>query len=85
VKQRDDAIVRALEGVLERAMDREVQVGERVDLAALLRQEMKAGYKKVGIVACGPGSLCDEVRAIVCNLARHEKTHFEFEVDQFGW
>jgi predicted ferric reductase len=85
VKQADEAIVHDLESVVQSVADREIRIGERLDVSALLRQEVQAGYKKVGVVACGPAGLCDDVRAMVSSLGRHEKTVFELEVDTFGW
>lgn len=85
VKQTDEAIVHDLDSVLQSVVDREIRVGERLDVNALLRQEAQAGYKKVGVVACGPAGLCDDVRAMVSSLGRHEKIVFELEVDTFGW
>lgn len=85
VKHSAEAVVQDLEPILSSVADREVRVGERIDIAALLRQEARAGYKRVGVVACGPPALCDEVRAVVSKLARHEKTIFELEIDAFSW
>ncbi|KAF2680281.1 hypothetical protein K458DRAFT_392932 [Lentithecium fluviatile CBS 122367] len=85
VKQSDESVVHDLDSVLQSVVDQEIRIGERLDLHALLRQEGQAGYKKVGVVAYSPRALCDGVRAIVSSLARHEKTRFELEVDQFGW
>lgn len=52
----------------------------------LLAEEVRGGYKSIGVVVCGPGELGDEVRAIVARLERHEKTTIcQLEVDQFSW
>ncbi|KAF1814607.1 ferric reductase transmembrane component 4 [Eremomyces bilateralis CBS 781.70] len=85
VKQADEPIVRDLDTVLASVADKEIRIGERLDIDSLLRHEVAAGYKKVGVVVCGPGSLCDDVRAIVASLGRHEKTIVELEVDAFSW
>ena len=84
VKSSDEAIVRDLEGALQ-PVEREVRVGERLDVEELLRQEVRAGYKRVGVVVCGPDALCDRVRDTVSRLGRHEGTRFELEVETFGW
>ncbi|KAF2841706.1 ferric reductase transmembrane component 4 [Patellaria atrata CBS 101060] len=85
VKPSTEAVVHDLDPILKSVTDREIRIGERLDVDRLLRQEAQAGYKRVGVVVCGPGSLCDDVRAIVSSLARHEKTIFELEVDAFSW
>lgn len=85
VKQIHEPVVQDLDATLRSVADRDIRVGERLDVKALLQQEAHAGYKKVGVVACGPGALCDDVRAVVSSLARHGKTVFELEVDAFGW
>ena len=50
-----------------------------------MRSEAQAGYGKVGVVVCGPGGMCDEVRARVAGLGRGGSTAFELEVDSFSW
>ena len=71
--------------ILKEVADKEVLVGQRLDVGALLREEAQAGYAKVGVVVCGPGGMCDDVRAGVVGLGRHGKTVFELEVDSFSW
>jgi len=39
----------------------------------------------VGVVVCGLGGLCDDVRREVAKMGRREKTVFELEVDAFSW
>ena len=85
VKQVDRALTEELDSALRSAIDHEVRVGERLDIRGLLQQEIDSGYKKVGVVVCGPPSLCDDVRALVSSLGRHEKVEFELEVDAFAW
>lgn len=85
VKASDHALVTELDNVLHGIKDKEVRVGERLEPGALLRHEATFGYQKVGVVVCGPGSLSDEVRAVVASLGRHEKTIFELEVDAYSW
>lgn len=85
VNQSAQALVQHLDVVLEGIADKEVLIGQRLDVTALLLQEVQAGWKKVGVVVCGPGGLCDAVRAEVVRLGRHEKTVIELEVDAFSW
>lgn len=79
------AVVKELDAVLADVADKEVKIGERLDVDALLHREVRAGYDKIGVVVCGPGGLCDGVRAKVSALGRHEKTIFELEVEGFSW
>ncbi|KAF2434293.1 hypothetical protein EJ08DRAFT_668513 [Tothia fuscella] len=85
VKATDQAIVTDLSNVLDVVADKEIRVGERLDVGALLGREAASGYEKVGVVVCWPGGLSDEVRAVVSILGRHEKTIFELEVDAYSW
>jgi hypothetical protein len=85
VKVEAAALVADLEGVVKSVGEREVKVGERLNVNALLREEVRMGWGRVGVVVCGPGGLCDDVRAEVARLGRHEKTVFELEVDAFSW
>lgn len=71
--------------VLEDVADKEVVIGQRLDLDRLLRAEADAGFGRVGVVVCGPGGMCDEVRAKVSGLGRGGKTVFELEVHAFSW
>jgi len=65
--------------------DKEVLIGERLNIEALLRNEVDVGYKKVGVVVCGPAGMCDDVRAIVAGFGRSGKIVFELEVEAFSW
>ena len=51
----------------------------------MLSQEEDAGWAKIGVVACGPGGLCDDVRAAVVAAAKRGKAKFELEVDMYSW
>jgi predicted ferric reductase len=85
VKASDEPIVRDLDNVLQGVEDKEICIGERIDIITLLRHEAQEGYKKIGVVVCGPAALCDDVRAMVSSLGRHEKTIFELEIDAYSW
>lgn len=68
--------------------DREevVSVGRRLDVVRLLREERGMGWRRVGVVVCGPGGLCDDVRAEVARLGREGGgCVFVLEVDAFCW
>lgn len=85
LKENTSAVLEEVTDALMRIDDREVSVGQRLDVDALLRREIIAGWKRVGVVVCGPGGLCDDVRARVASLGRHEKTVFELEVHAYSW
>ncbi|KAF4343539.1 ferric reductase transmembrane component 4 [Fusarium beomiforme] len=85
------ADARCLVNEIEPALDAvstaqtDIRIGSRFDIAALIDQEASAGWKRVGIVVSGPGSLCDDVRAVVAGMGRHSETVFELEVDAYSW
>lgn len=85
VKSSAEPLVRELDIMLAGVADKQVYVGERLDIDALLNQAAKFGYKKVGVVVCGPGGMCDDVRAKVAGIGRGSRTVFELEVDAFSW
>ncbi|KAK4182521.1 hypothetical protein QBC35DRAFT_509835 [Podospora australis] len=87
VKESAKCLVASMEGVLGRIADEDiiVRVGERFDIMELLHQEIEAGWKRVGVVVCGPVSLCDDARAAVTEAGRGHRTVFVLEVDAFAW
>ena len=85
VKQSAEPLVRDLDTVLDGLAEKEVRIGQRLDVGALLAQEARAGWKKIGVVGCGPGGLCDEVRAVVTRMGRKGEAVFELEVDAYSW
>lgn len=85
VKSRHEPLVRQMDSALQLVKDQEVLVGERLELRRLLSHEADSGYAKIGVVVCGPGPMCDEVRSIVAGLGRSGKTVFELEVHAFSW
>lgn len=64
---------------------KEVKVGRRSDVKALVEAEAGAGWERVGVVVPGPGSLCDDVRDAVARVGRSGGTVFELEVDAYSW
>lgn len=87
LKESARCLVAAMEGVLGRIAeeDKEVSVGARLDVDGLLTKEIRAGWARIGVVACGPGGLCDDVRAAVVAAGRKHKTVFVLEVDAYSW
>ena len=70
---------------LGRVAEKEVKVGRRFDVKALVDAEAAAGWERVGVVVSGPGSLCDDVRDAVAKAGRRGGTVFELEVDAYSW
>ncbi|KAK0622784.1 ferric reductase transmembrane component 4 [Immersiella caudata] len=81
-------LVAAMEPVVTRLgqTNAEVRVGQRFAAAEILEEESKAGWAKIGVVVCGPGGLCDDVRAAVVDLGKRSKdTTFVLEVEAYTW
>jgi predicted ferric reductase len=85
VKASDQALVDEMYTALGNVADKQVLVGQRFDIKELLQRDMAIGYKKIGVVVCGPAEMCDETRAVVAGLGRGSKTVFELHVDAFSW
>ncbi|KAK4186937.1 ferric reductase like transmembrane component-domain-containing protein [Podospora australis] len=85
VRTAAEGLVRDLEGPLSRVAEKDIRIGSRLDISALLAEEESAGWNRVGVVVCGPGGLCDDVRALVTAKARSGPTVWELEVDAFSW
>lgn len=74
-----------LDVVLSGVAESDVKVGQRLDIEELLSEEVGRGWEKIGVVVCGPGGLCDDVRAAVGEFGRRGRTIFELEVDAYSW
>lgn len=85
VKQSAEPLVQHLDPFLRKVVDREVRIGLRIDVESLLKEEVSAGWKRIGVVVCGPGGLCDDVRAAVVRMGRKGGVVFELETDTFSW
>lgn len=85
VRQEARCLIHALEGALKDVPDRDVKVGSRTDIEGALAAEAEAGWSRIGVVVCGPGGLCDDVRAAVVSAGRKQKAIFELEVDAYSW
>ena len=70
--------------VLNGIAEKDVRIGSRFDIRQLIDHEVEYGWKKIGVVACGPDSLCDDVRAAVVVEARKGQI-IELEVDAYSW
>ena len=85
VKSSAEALVHEMDILLKDMAEKEIVVGQRLNIEEMLRSEAQAGYRKLGVIVCGPGGMCDEVRARVARLGRGGDTMFELEVDSFSW
>lgn len=85
VRTAAEPLVRHLATALDNVADKEVLIGKRLDVNALIAQEALAGWARVGVVVCGPPDLCDAVRDTVSRFGKQGKTVFELEVDAFSW
>ncbi|KAI0841365.1 hypothetical protein F5Y06DRAFT_285483 [Hypoxylon sp. FL0890] len=61
----------------------EIAVGRRLDLRAILEREVLEG-SETAVVVCGPSSMADEVREIVCELGRKGRT-VQLVDEAFSW
>lgn len=85
VKETAKCLVEALDGVLSGIAEKDVKVGNRLNVSELLAEELDSGWCKVGVVVSGPGGLCDDVRAAVAAAGKKGNTVFELEVDAYSW
>ncbi|SCO02339.1 related to ferric reductase Fre2p [Fusarium fujikuroi] len=85
LKESSKPLLQDLEPALSEVADKVVFVAERLDVKALLHQEVEAGWKRIGVVVCGPAGLCDDTRAAVVRLGKTAGAVFELEVDAFSW
>ena len=85
VKKTAECLVQALGVVLDGVAEKDVMVGQRLDIQALLSREVDCGWGRIGVVVCGPGGLCDDVRACVVAAGKKGPAVFELEVDAYSW
>lgn len=85
VKETASCLVETVDGVLSEIAEKDVRVGERLDISQILAEEEAAGWSRVGVVACGPGGFCDDVRAAVTTAAKKAQVVYELEVDAYSW
>lgn len=85
VRSEQSALVQELERTIPGHVERSIIVGGRNDVRKALEVEAGAGWGLVGVVVCGPGRMCDEVRNQTAVLGRAGGTKFELDVEAFLW
>jgi hypothetical protein len=85
VKECAAGLVQDLGQVLQTVRERDVKVGARFDISAVLDAEDAEGWKRIGVVVCGPGGLCDKTRSLVARKGRDGKAVWELDVEAFSW
>jgi predicted ferric reductase len=66
-------------------VEQDIVIGKRLDLSGLLKKEVAAGWKDIGVVVCGPGSMCDDLRREVVRVSKAQKVKIELDVEAFSW
>jgi NAD(P)H-flavin reductase len=85
IKTADKCLVDSLTAVVDEVCEKEIAVGNRLNVNALLRDEVNLGWSKVAVVVCGPVGMCDDIRAVMARLGREiaGRCSLELEVDAF--
>ncbi|KAH6625273.1 ferric reductase like transmembrane component-domain-containing protein [Boeremia exigua] len=86
LKAADQGLANDLATFMDGIKEKHVHVGERFDVGAVLGREKGEGWNRIGVVVCGPGGMCDEVRSSVSQRARESsRTRWELDVEAFSW
>ncbi|KAF5566522.1 ferric reductase Fre2p [Fusarium phyllophilum] len=85
LKESSRPLLQDLEPALSEIADKVISVGEQLDVKALLEHEVEAGWKRIGVVVCGPPGLCDSTRSAVVSVGKTNEAVFELEADAFSW
>ncbi|KAM0514626.1 hypothetical protein ACHAPE_006622 [Trichoderma viride] len=78
-------LVESVSKVLDRVVEKEVRIGRRLDITELLAEDAQAGWRRIGVVTCGPEGMCDDTRALVTEVAKRGDARFELEVHAYSW
>lgn len=65
VKESARCLVDELSGVLAGLADKDIRIEQQLNIPEMLACEMDAGWEKVGVVVCGPRSLCDDAMVAI--------------------
>jgi hypothetical protein len=78
-------LVESVSKVLDRVVEKEVRIGRRLDITELLAEDAQAGWRRIGVVTCGPEGMCYDTRVLVTEAAKRGDAQFELEVHAYGW
>ncbi|KAF2108034.1 ferric reductase like transmembrane component [Lophiotrema nucula] len=83
---RSEGIVHALDDVILLRTDKEVFVGNRMNVREVLRDELAfAGAQGVMVLVSGPGSMVDEARVAVSEIGRKGKVNVKLIDEGYSW
>ena len=85
LKTASQGLVDDLGSEIQGLREKDVTIGGRLDVASTLEKEEAEGWKRIGVVVCGPGGLCDDVRSLVSKRARRGGAKWELDVEAFSW
>ncbi|ETS83068.1 hypothetical protein PFICI_04944 [Pestalotiopsis fici W106-1] len=87
IKAADQPFLDVLGPLLDVGQEKEIVVGRRLNLDALLQDEAETGWSKIAVLVCGPTGMCNDIRTIVSRLSREKANActFELEVDALAW
>ncbi|KAI0188322.1 ferric-chelate reductase [Xylaria flabelliformis] len=87
IKSADQCLMNTLSALLEEVRQKDISIGQRMNIDALLRNEASLGWSKIAVVVYGPARMCDEVRTVVARLGKEKAGDcvFELEVEAFSW
>jgi hypothetical protein len=84
LREKDEGLMHDL-GPALRDAEQDIRINSRLDVRELLEDEGAKGWGRIGVVVCGPGGLCDDVRDVVTRLGRSYGGKWELDVEAFSW
>ena len=87
IKAAEKCLVDSLSTTMKEIREKEISVGERLNISRILNEEVNLGWSKVAVVVCGPAGMCDDVRTVVARLGREKAGQCELDlsVEAFSW
>ena len=86
VRENAQCLVEELQPLLDTLPEKEILVGQRLDMSALVKNEIHAGWMRIGIVCSGPAEMLDHAREIAeIAQANHPKVRLELHTDAYLW
>lgn len=84
MRDEQDAMIQEIQPALE-YVEHNIIVNQRLNITELIQCEVANGWRDIGIVVCGPGALCDDVRRETVRIGNESGVKFELDVDAFSW